>query len=62
MEVGLGAILWGPFMLSTLVPPILALLLLVLYAKLGKRTATFKLNYGEVRVDISFSSSAMYWR
>jgi cation:H+ antiporter len=53
MEVGLGAILGAPFMLSTLVLPILALLLL-LYAKLGKRTATFKLNYGEVRVDISF--------
>ena len=53
MEVGLGAILGAPFMLSTLVLPILALLL-VLYAKLGKRTAAFKLNYGEVRVDISF--------
>ena len=53
MGVGLGAILGAPFMLSTLVLPILALLLL-LYAKLGKRTATFKLNYGEVRVDISF--------
>ncbi|MGC3975242.1 MAG: hypothetical protein QM771_12790 [Nitrospira sp.] len=53
MEVGLGAILGAPFMLSTLVLPILALLL-VLYAKLGKRTATFKLHYGEVRVDISF--------
>lgn len=53
MEVGLGAILGAPFMLSTLVLPILALLL-VLYAKLGKRTATFKLNYREVRVDITF--------
>lgn len=53
MEVGLGAILGAPFMLSTLVLPILALLL-VLYAKLGKRTATFRLHYGEVRVDISF--------
>ena len=53
MEVGLGAILGAPFMLSTLVLPILALLLL-LYAKLGKRAATFRLNYGEVRVDISF--------
>ena len=53
MEVGLGAILGGPFMVSTLDLPILALLLLP-YAKLGKRTATFKLNYGEVRVDISF--------
>lgn len=52
-EVGLGAILGAPFMLSTLVLPILALLLL-LYARLGKRTPTFKLNYGEVRVDILF--------
>lgn len=53
MEVGLGAILGAPFMLSTLVLPILAVLLL-LYAKVGKRTATFKLNYREVRVDITF--------
>ena len=53
IDVGLGAILGAPFMLSTLVLPILALLLL-LYAKIGKRTATFKLNYGEVRVDILF--------
>lgn len=53
IEVGLGAILGAPFMLSTLVLPILALLLL-LYARIGKRTATFKLNYGEVRVDILF--------
>ncbi|MCE3223339.1 MAG: Ca2+/Na+ antiporter [Nitrospira sp.] len=53
IEVGLGAILGAPFMLSTLVLPILALLLL-LYAKVGKRTATFRLNYGEVRVDILF--------
>ncbi len=53
IEVGLGAILGAPFMLSTLVLPILALLLL-LYARLGKRTARFKLNYDEVRVDIIF--------
>lgn len=52
-EVGLGAILGAPFMLSTLVLPILAFLLL-LYARMGKRTATFKLNYGDVRVDIIF--------
>ncbi len=52
-EVGLGAILGAPFMLSTLVLPILAFLLL-LYARIGKRTATFKLNYGDVRVDIIF--------
>ncbi|MGH7166265.1 MAG: sodium:calcium antiporter, partial [Nitrospiraceae bacterium] len=28
--------------------------LLLLYAKLGKRAATFRLNYGEVRVDLQF--------
>jgi cation:H+ antiporter len=53
VEVGLGAILGAPFMLSTLVLPILAGLL-VLYAKLGKRAASFKLNYREVQVDIVF--------
>ncbi len=52
-EVGLGAILGAPFMLSTLVLPILAGLLL-LYARLGKRTASFKLDYREVRVDLQF--------
>jgi cation:H+ antiporter len=52
-EVGLGAILGAPFMLSTLVIPILALLL-VLYAKLGKRTASFKLNYRDVTTDLTF--------
>lgn len=52
-EVGLGAILGAPFMLSTLVLPILALLL-VLYARAGKRTAKFHLNYGEVRTDLTF--------
>jgi len=52
-EVGLGAILGAPFMLSTLVIPILALLLMV-YAQAGKRTARFHLNYGEVRVDLTF--------
>ncbi len=53
VEVGLGAILGAPFMLSTLVLPVLAFLLL-LYSRIGKRTATFKLNYGDVRVDIIF--------
>jgi len=52
-EVGLGAILGAPFMLSTLVLPILAGLL-VLYARMGKRAAVFKLEYGEVRVDLQF--------
>src|SRR5919206_2913561 len=40
-DVGLGAILGAPFMLSTLVLPILAGLLLV-YARLGKRAPVFK--------------------
>ena len=52
-EVGLGAILGAPFMLSTLVLPILALLL-VLYARAGKRTAQFHLNYSEVQTDLIF--------
>ena len=52
-EVGLGAILGAPFMLSTLVLPILAGLLIV-YAKLGKRGAAFNLDYREVRVDLQF--------
>lgn len=49
--VGLGAILGAPFMLSTLVLPILAGLLL-LYARMGKRSAKFHLNYREVRLDL----------
>jgi cation:H+ antiporter len=52
-EVGLGAILGAPFMLSTLVLPILAGLLLV-YARMGKRAPVFRLDYGEVRVDLQF--------
>jgi cation:H+ antiporter len=53
VEVGLGAILGAPFMLSTLVIPILAVLL-VIYAALGKRTAAFRLNYHDVKGDLSF--------
>ena len=52
-EVGLGAILGAPFMLSTLVLPILAGLL-VLYAWMGKRGAAFHLDYTEVRTDLQF--------
>jgi cation:H+ antiporter len=52
-QVGLGAILGAPFMLSTLVLPILAFLLL-LYARLGKRDASFKVDYREVRMDLLF--------
>jgi len=53
VEVGLGAILGAPFMLSTLVVPILAILLVV-YAGLGKRIAVFRLNYQDVKGDLSF--------
>lgn len=56
-EVGLGAILGAPFMLSTLVLPVLACLLL-LYARLGKREAVFRLDYREVRVDLMFFLAA----
>ena len=56
-EVGLGAILGAPFMLTTLVIPILAILLMV-YAGLGKRTASFRLNYRDVRGDLSFFVAA----
>ena len=56
-EVGLGAILGAPFMLSTLVIPILAILLVV-YAGLGKRTAVFRLNYGDVKGDLIFFVAA----
>ena len=51
-EVGLGAILGAPFMLSTLVVPLLALLLLV-YARLGKRGRSFRLNYKDVTIDLT---------
>jgi cation:H+ antiporter len=56
-EVGLGAILGAPFMLSTLVIPILAILLVV-YARLGKRTTAFRLNYQDVNGDLFFFVAA----
>lgn len=52
-DVGLGAILGAPFMLSTLVLPILAGLL-ILYAGLGKRAPVFTLDYREVRIDLLY--------
>lgn len=51
-EVGLGAILGAPFMLSTLVIPILALLLLI-YARLGKRGPAFRVKYKDLTLDLS---------
>lgn len=56
-DVGLGAILGAPFMLCTLVIPILAILLVV-YARLGKRGGAFRLNYKDVTVDLSFFAVA----
>jgi cation:H+ antiporter len=53
VEVGLGAILGAPFMLTTLVIPVLAILLMV-YAGLGKRIAAFRVNYRTVRGDLFF--------
>lgn len=52
IDVGVGAILGAPFMLSTLVVPILALLLMV-YARMGKRGRSFRINYKDVTVDLS---------
>jgi len=56
-EVGLGAILGAPFMLSTLVIPILAVLLAV-FGRLGVRGYTFHLNYRDVIVDLWFFAVA----
>lgn len=56
-DVGLGAILGAPFMLSTLVLPILAGLLL-LFAAMGKRPSEFKLDYREIRTDLQFFLAA----
>jgi len=52
-DVGIGAILGAPFMLGTLVLPVLGLLVL-LYARMGKRGAAFHLDYGEVRTDLLY--------
>ncbi len=57
VEVGLGAILGAPFMLTTLVIPVLAILLMV-YAGLGKRIAAFRVNYRAVRGDLFFFVAA----
>jgi cation:H+ antiporter len=51
-EVGLGAILGAPFMLSTLVVPMLGVLLMI-YARIGKRGPSFRLNYKDVTIDLS---------
>ncbi|MCA9419924.1 MAG: hypothetical protein KC592_02830 [Nitrospira sp.] len=50
-DVGMGAILGAPFTESTLILPILAILLLVL-SRYGRRPPTFKLNVLAVRTDL----------
>jgi cation:H+ antiporter len=60
-DVGLGAILGAPFMLSTLALPILAGLL-VFCARMGKRKSAFVLNYQEVRIDLLFFSDRLWAR
>jgi cation:H+ antiporter len=57
IDVGVGAILGAPFMLSTLVVPMLALLLMV-YARMGKRGRSFRINYKDVTIDLSCFASA----
>ena len=51
-EVGLGAILGAPFMLSTLVIPILAILLLT-FTRFGKHSPSFRLKYQDVTTDLA---------
>jgi cation:H+ antiporter len=51
-EVGVGAILGAPFMLSTLVIPMLAALLLT-YSRLGKRGHSFRISYKDVTIDLT---------
>ena len=51
IDVGMGAILGAPFTESTLILPILAILLLV-FSRYGRRPPTFKLNALAVRTDL----------
>ena len=52
-DVGIGAILGAPLMLSCLTIPLLGLGLLI-FASLGKRTKGFQLNYDIVATDLEF--------
>jgi cation:H+ antiporter len=52
-QVGVGAILGAPMMLSTLMIPLLAGFLLVL-ARMHSRSGKFDLDYGDVRLDLGF--------
>ncbi len=52
-QIGIGAILGAPLMLSTLVIPLLAGVLLVL-ARMHTRSGKFELDYNDVRLDLRF--------
>jgi cation:H+ antiporter len=57
VDIGVGAILGAPLMLSTITIPLLAMFLLVL-ARLKKRTDQFELDYHMVRLDVGFFLAA----
>jgi cation:H+ antiporter len=57
VDIGVGAILGAPLMLSTITIPLLAIFLLFL-ARLGKRTNRFELDYPTVRLDLGFFMAA----
>ena len=56
-DIGLGAILGAPLMLSTITIPLLAGFLLVL-ARMRRRTGKFELDYRDVRLDLGFFLAA----
>ncbi len=57
VDIGVGAILGAPLMLSTITIPLLAMFLLFL-ARLKKRTNRFELDYHMVRLDLGFFLAA----
>jgi cation:H+ antiporter len=57
VDIGVGAILGAPLMLSTITIPLLAMFLLFL-AGLGKRSGQFELDYHMVRLDLGFFLAA----
>ena len=56
-QIGLGAILGAPMMLSTLTIPLLAGFLLVL-VRMRRRAGEFELDYSSVRLDLRFFRAA----
>jgi cation:H+ antiporter len=56
-DIGLGAILGAPLMLSTITIPLLAGFLLVL-ARMRRRSDKFELDYRDVRLDLGFFLAA----